>query len=775
MNHPTSLSLRPFLCGCILMTPLSAETIARWDMTPTGNPGLSPATLDLATAAGQGKRVGNQAGAASQDHLLSLNSIGDTFATSSTVPPASLFRPGFGGGTASYDAASLAGADGSLLYPQDFFGNEFALDTWTAEICFRSNGDQSGGGVQQILLNNEAAFSWGMMINENTPGGLRLTAFNGADYTPVDLADRNYADGQWYYAAISYSAATKVMKLRVRSENGQISIAQRTLTLDPFKGSAGNLFIGRNTFSKNGDHRTFVGLIDEIRISDNIVPDDELMGNLSGTPAVDSPVVIARWSMEINGDGSGNPRVLDSRTATGEGNRTGNFPGLASEEHLWMFGDLSSFPNQLDVPPAGMMAAGKSAGTTSFDPSLFAYPSLKSGALFFPQDAHGQEFAFTRSFTFELFFKTVDPDTGLASDESGSGLMQLLLNSENDMKSALVVNENAPGGIRLAINDSRGTIPICDIADRNYADGTWHYVEASYDASAGRKGVLRIVVRNENGSMDVSSVDVGAVYPNFVSLAPAFNNLFVGRNQFPANAPDPRNFNGLIDEVQITRGLVKSSDRLGNLTGLEAVAPTVALYSLPADAGSAAGSGTFHAGATVQVTATPRPGYVFSGWTGDFAGQPATFTTSPLSANRTAVANFVPNTSDGDGDGLNDYQEIVLFGTNTTDSDTDDDGLSDGDEANVIGSDPRRDDSALVTHLGSAAGGVGTSIMRDPGTGDFYLKLDLTQSANLQTWSDLSVAPANVSVSGGNISVKLPNPPSPAAFWRFSPQEGTAP
>jgi hypothetical protein len=766
---------RTAVTSCLLTVPLSAGTIARWDMVPTGGSGLSPVTLDLANAVGQGTKTGNPSYAASEDHLLCLNSIGDTFATSSTVPPSSMFRPGFDGGTASYDAASLVDKDGSLLFPQDVFGNEFALADWTVEVCFRSNGDQSGGGSQQILIQNEAALSWGLVINENVPGGLRLNTFNGANHTPIDLEGKNYADGQWHYAVISYNAATKVMKLRVRGEDGTVSSTQRTLVLDPYNGPAGNLLIGRNSFAKSGDHRTFVGLIDEIRISDTTVPDDELMGNLAGTPSSDDSKVIARWSMEANGDGTANPRVIDSRTATGEGTRTGSFPGAASEDHLWMFGDLGVFPSQQAVPPTQMMSAGKSPGAAAFDASYFAYPTLQTGALFFAQDAHGHEFAFTRSFTYELFFRTAAPDTGEPSNQRGAGLMQLLLNSENDMKSALIVNENAPGGIRFAINDSRGTIPVCDLADRNYADGTWHYVEATYDASVGTKGVLRVVVRNEDGSIDAVSVDIAAVYPNFVSLSPAFNNLFVGRNQFSKDAPAPRNFNGLIDEVQITKGIVSANDRLGDLSNLEAVAPTVKLYPLPAEAGTVTGSGTFDAGSTVQITAAPLPGYVFGSWTGAFAGQPASFTTAPLSANQTAVANFVPNTADADSDGLTDYQEIVLYGTDSAAADSDGDGLSDSDEVEVIGSNPHRDDSALVNHLVSAAGGVGTSITRDTNTGEFYLNLNLTESTDLQNWSALPVTPSSVSVSGGDISVKLPAPPSPAMFWRFNPRQGSAP
>lgn len=759
------------LCTALLSAPLSAETIAHWNMTPTGT---SPATLDTATASGQGTKTGSAPVAAEQDHLLTFNGNGNAFATSSTVPPASLFRPGFSGGTHSYDAAAIAGVDGALLYPQDFYGNEFQMDDWTVELCFKSNGDQSAGGTQQILLNGEFAFEWGMILNENTPGGLRITCFNGANFTPLDLADRNYANGQWHYVTASYSSSTKVMKLRVRGEDGKVSFAQQTLVLDPYKGNPSNLFIGRNTFGNGAAPRTFLGLIDEIRISDEILADDQLMGNLSGSPSTGDSVPIARWTMENYETGVGDPIVFDSRTALGEGNRTGGFAVPAAQDDLALFGDLNEFPSQLVVPPPSMISAGKSAGSTSFDPSLYADDFVKNGVLCFPQDRYGQEFAFTGSFTAELFFKTVDPETGLPSNQSGSGNMQLLLNAEHDMKFALIVNENTPGGIRFAINDSKGTIPVCDIADRNYADGNWHYVQATYDASLGGKGALKLVIRNEDGSIDVSSVDLGSAYPNFVSLAPAFNNLFVGRNRYAANE-DHRNFNGLIDEVQITRGVVTASEQLGNLSNLATVASSVSLYPMPADGGSVTGSGIFDNGTTVAVAATAKPGYVFSGWTGDFSGQPAGFTTAPLSANRSSVATFGPDNSDADSDGLTAYEEIVLNGTNPTVADSDGDGLSDGEEVENIGSNPRSDDSALVSYLGSAAGGMGTSIMRDPGTGNFYLKLDLTQSTDLLDWDDLPVSSGDVTVSGGNIIVELPEPPSPAAFWRFTGSQGTAP
>jgi hypothetical protein len=52
-----------------------------------------------------------------------------------------------------------------------------------------------------------------------------------------------------------------------------------------------------------------------------------------------------------------------------------------------------------------------------------------------------------------------------------------------------------------------------------------------------------------------------------------------------------------------------------------------------------------------------------------------------------------PNLADSDNDGLNDYVEVNSYSTNPTLNDTDSDGLSDGDEVNSYSSDPLDSDS----------------------------------------------------------------------------------
>lgn len=95
--------------------------------------------------------------------------------------------------------------------------------------------------------------------------------------------------------------------------------------------------------------------------------------------------------------------------------------------------------------------------------------------------------------------------------------------------------------------------------------------------------------------------------------------------------------------------------------------------------GGVTGGGIHPINATAILTATPNPGYLFAGWTGD-----ATGVVNPLSVlmdvDKSITATFAPDTNDTDGDGLTNYQEIVELGTSPILQDTDGDGFLDGYE-----------------------------------------------------------------------------------------------
>ena len=95
--------------------------------------------------------------------------------------------------------------------------------------------------------------------------------------------------------------------------------------------------------------------------------------------------------------------------------------------------------------------------------------------------------------------------------------------------------------------------------------------------------------------------------------------------------------------------------------------------------GGVQGAGDYLGDSSATLTATPTPGYRFTGWTGDASG-----TQNPLTilmdANKTVGATFVEDTRDPDNDGLTNYQEIIVRLTNPDVADSDGDGVNDGQE-----------------------------------------------------------------------------------------------
>ncbi|MDA7658125.1 leucine-rich repeat protein [bacterium] len=148
--------------------------------------------------------------------------------------------------------------------------------------------------------------------------------------------------------------------------------------------------------------------------------------------------------------------------------------------------------------------------------------------------------------------------------------------------------------------------------------------------------------------------------------------------------------------------------------------------------GSVVGADTYALGAEAVLTATPSPGYVFASWNGD-----STATGNPLTImmedNQSIGATFSQDTRDPDEDGLSNYQEIVVFGTNPTDSDSDDDGYLDGQEQGE-GTDPNQAESypqrtltvptvenGSVSGGGSYALGVTATLTATPATGYVFI------------------------------------------------------
>jgi fructan beta-fructosidase len=281
------------------------------------------------------------------------------------------------------------------------------------------------------------------------------------------------------------------------------------------------------------------------------------------TLTVRDPYLVSRWQMEAqvttpNFSGAlAFNGVLDARTNSGQGIVAVGGVVPASRDDLITFGSLSGNPVLLSnsVPPLNMFANGNTPGERAFDAGAY---SGGDGALFFPQDQYGNEFSFSSPFSIELFFKT-------RSECSTAGRMQLLMQGETALRYAVVVNDTTAGSVQFMVTNGPAGQAVAAVTNANYADGQWHYLLAVYDTLAGTNGQLRLTVVNTNFSETTAVTELPA---GFGSL-PGGNdgNLFLGRFKYPI-AQDHRTFLGLIDEVQITAGVVPNSWRLGNVPSI---------------------------------------------------------------------------------------------------------------------------------------------------------------------------------------------------------------
>ena len=497
-------------------------SIARWGMNPTSY--NNPAVQDIFTTDGA-------------QNLWTFNGLTNIYPTSASIPPAAMFANGNTGGICSFNAATFTNVDGALFYPQDVYGNDFAFtNSFTVELFFKSNGDQSGAGRMELLMQGENVFRYGLVINEAGPGAVRFALNDGQGNFPMaDLFAHNYADGTWHYlmAAFDRTAAPNGrLTLTVANQDGSVDTTNVNIGvfdgLPP--GNDGNLFIGRYRYPITQDHRTFLGVINMVQMTSGLLPGIKRLGALPS-----DSLCISRWGM--NPFNTNTPVVLDELRG----------------QDLWTFNGLNNaFALNTNTPPAAMFANGNDGGIYSYDAGAV---SNVDGALFYPQDVYGNMFAFTNSFSVELFFKS-------DGDQSGSGNMELLMQGEQNFRYGVDINEANPGAVRFTLADGQGNTPTADLSARNYADGIWHYLLATYEPGIGTNGALKLIIGNQDGTVDstVSNID-----GSFQGLqAGNDGNLFIGRYRYPVTQ-DHRTFRGVINEVQVAAPSVSSTQRLGNL------------------------------------------------------------------------------------------------------------------------------------------------------------------------------------------------------------------
>ena len=117
--------------------------------------------------------------------------------------------------------------------------------------------------------------------------------------------------------------------------------------------------------------------------------------------------------------------------------------------------------------------------------------------------------------------------------------------------------------------------------------------------------------------------------------------------------------------------------------------------------GSVSGGGYFQVGDSTNLEAFAQAGYLFSSWSGEMSSASNPLALS-VGSDLSLTANFTEDLNDNDLDGLSNYAEIIVHGTDPNDHDSDDDAIPDGKEIE-IGTNPLVSDQAAFNY-GLASG-----------------------------------------------------------------------
>lgn len=287
----------------------------------------------------------------------------------------------------------------------------------------------------------------------------------------------------------------------------------------------------------------------------------------------------------------------------------------------------------------------------------------------------------------------------------------------------LAVGGRYDGRVGFDTTDATGTTD--DMEGRTPVnDGRWHYIAATFNASSGTKriyvdGILDLVRSNAHVA-GYGLVRAGGAAGGALGAEPALAGGY---------------FNGRLDEVSIWQRVLTAEEIKTRLSHQPSpLSPGLAAWwSFNAGDASDQGLHGYHGaliGGAATVPGVPSvaaaglsqcrfethqtdPGaytitniptlkdycvYAFrdansNGAMDRWEAQGVYFDNPIEVTNDTGGINVVLTDPDSDGDGLLDYQEIFVYGTDPDLADTDHDSLSDDREINVTGTDPKNPDS----------------------------------------------------------------------------------
>jgi hypothetical protein len=216
-----------------------------------------------------------------------------------------------------------------------------------------------------------------------------------------------------------------------------------------------------------------------------------------------------------------------------------------NQNHLQSYqsGGTNDYVASGDLPAADLFAGPNAASAIpEFDPNAI---------LVYEVPFHGNDFNLAgQSFTLEGYFKT----------SNTTDRQDVIFNAQSNFSYLINLNEQTSGELRFATGP--GPYPQVNLSNggAGYADGNWYGFVATYqEKGPGQQDVLSLTTYNNTGDV----IETGSfLAPVGFNIQPTTQNLGIGTSIF-ANP-----FDGNLDEIRISRGLVQTAWRLSNVTGV---------------------------------------------------------------------------------------------------------------------------------------------------------------------------------------------------------------
>lgn len=381
-----------------------------------------------------------------------------------------------------------------------FKSDAFAGEQWHAIAC-KPNSSK-----------DIACDSWGIrQISRNTvTARFSANGLRAGNQTVSQSVPTRFADGRWHHVALTVDATENPERPIVKFYLDYGTPATLVLT-NPVYYTDHAICIGGNSRTA----AAFFGGIDEVRISDRALDVTEFLG-FKNLMADESDVAV--WLGENDWFGP-----------TGyQYNAVGSYTNLVRIVPIGGMWVCPSVTNET----AGALIYPEAGGAGILNPTAMRF----TGKSYYEIADPGQTIA-TSDFTVECFFKN-----------DGAQVYTPLLRQKNARNVAWNLGFNDQGLLRAIFTYSTGTERTMTCM-QSVTDGKWHHVAFVYSKT------------NQTASLYVDRKLCGTLsnLTQGIELSDTYQNLYVGG--------DPTNgsmYKGLMDEVRITRRVLRPSEFLWN-------------------------------------------------------------------------------------------------------------------------------------------------------------------------------------------------------------------